>query len=64
MKQREIAKVLISMAAAQARGLERLEQGPGCGMPQKDYEEMLARSRLQLEALTWAAEKAAQEVAP
>ena len=58
MKQREIAKVLISMAAAQARGLERLEQGPGCGMPQKDYEEMLANGRRQLEALRWAVQEA------
>ena len=61
MKQREIAKVLTSMAAAQARSLERFEQGPGCGMPVSDYLALLASGRRQLEALRWAAERAAQE---
>lgn len=59
----EIAGVLASFAAAQARGLERFEKNPGCGMPESDYQALLASGRRQLEALRWAAEKAAQEAA-
>lgn len=60
MTQREIASVLKGFAAAQARSMERFEKSPGCGMPENDYQALLANGRRQLEALTWAAEQAAK----